>query len=132
MSSPKKPGNGIARHPAPHRHNTPGWRVAAGLGGAPAAWVIVMTLSVIWPGCSGRPPLATASIAAVAAAAVCGSLAFKAWRRIRAESAGGEARALDVGEGRARFLAMLGMLSSGLFGIASLYSALAAILVASC
>jgi len=132
MFSPDPPSPGHAPHPAPQRHHTAGWRVAAGLGGAPAAWVIVMTLSAIWPGCSGRPPLAVASFVAVLAAAACGGLAFIAWRKIRAEASGGEARALDVGEGRARFLAMLGMLSSGLFGIASLYTALAAILVSSC
>ena len=58
MSSHKAP------HPAPHRHHTAGWRTAAGLGGAPAAWVAVMSLSLIWPGCAGRPPLAIASVAA--------------------------------------------------------------------
>ena len=128
MSSPDKP----APHPAPRRRHTAGWRVAAGMGGAPAAWVIVMTLGVVWPGCSGRGPLGMASLIAAAISAACGWLAFAAWRKIRAEAAGGEARALDVGEGRARFLAMLGMLSSGLFGIGSLYTALAAILVSSC
>jgi hypothetical protein len=91
-----------------------------------------MTLSAVWPGCFGRLPLAGASAAAVLVAAACEGLAFAAWRRIRTEASGGSARALDVGEGRARFLAMLGMLSSGLFGLASFYSALAAIVVSAC
>jgi hypothetical protein len=121
-----------APHPSPHRRHIAGWRIAAGLAGAPAAWIAIMSLSLIWPGCSGRLPLGWAGIAAVIIAAACGGLACDAWRRIRAEAAGGEARTLDIGEGRARFLAMLGMLSSGLFGLASLYSALAAFLVSSC
>ncbi len=121
-----------APHPAPHRHHTRGWRTAAGLGGAPAAWVAVMSLSLIWPGCSGRPPLAVASFIAIAIAGACGWLAFKAWQKTQGEAAGGQARTLDVGEGRARFLATLGMFSSGLFGAASLYGVLAAFLVASC
>ncbi len=121
-----------APHPAPHRRSTPGWHTAAGLGGAPAAWVLVMSLSLIWPGCSGRPSLGAASVVAVVIAATCGWLAFAAWKKTRAEAPGGKAQALDIGEGRARFLAMLGMLSSGLFGAASLYGAFAAVLVASC
>ncbi len=121
-----------APHPAPHRRQTPGWHTAAGLGGAPAAWVAVMSLSLVWPGCSGRPPLAVASVIAVAIAAACGWLAFAAWRKTRAEASGGKAQAIDIGEGRARFLAVLGMFSSGLFGAASLYGILAAFLVTSC
>jgi hypothetical protein len=121
-----------APHPAPHRRQTPGWRTAAGLGGAPAAWVCVMSLSLIWPGCSGRPPLAVASLVAAIIAAGCGWLAFEAWKKTRAEATGGKAQAVDIGEGRARFLAVLGLLSSGLFGAASLYGALAAIVVTSC
>ncbi len=121
-----------APHPAPHRRQTPGWHTATGLGGAPAAWVAVMSLSLIWPGCSGRPPLGVASLVAAIIAAGCGWLAFQAWKKTRHEASGGQAKAVDIGEGRARFLAVLGMLSSGLFGAASLYGALAAILVASC
>ena len=130
MSSPRS--HKAAPHPAPHRHQTAGWHTALGLCGAPAAWVVVMSLSVIWPGCSGRPPLAVAGVIAIAIAGACGWLAFKAWRKTRAEAAGGQAKTLDIGEGRARFLATLGMLSSGLFGAASLYDVLAAFLVTSC
>ncbi len=121
-----------APHPAPHRHHTSGWRTLAGLGGAPLAWVVVMSVSLVWPGCSGRPPMAAASVVAIAIAGACGWLAFQSWRRTRAEAPGGRAQAVDIGEGRARFLAVLGMLSSGLFGAASLYGVMAAILVTSC
>jgi hypothetical protein len=59
-------------------------------------------------------------------------VALGAWRSTRAEHAGDQHALRSVGEGRSRFMAFAGLLTSAGFIVASLFSAPALILVASC
>jgi hypothetical protein len=53
--------------------------------------------------------------AAVAGAASAGAIAYRCWRSVQDESEGREHRALEVGEGRTRFMALSGVLLSAAF-----------------
>jgi hypothetical protein len=55
---------------------------------------------------------------AITVAAIAGYVAYLHWLQTRTDKAGGTHVLVHSGEGRTRFLAMCGMLSSTLFGIA--------------
>lgn len=74
-------------------------------------------------------------LALAIALAVCASgalLAYGAWRRTRGEHQGGGHVLLDIGEGRSRFLALAGVMTSLGFLVATLFSIPAALLVPAC
>jgi hypothetical protein len=66
--------------------------------------------------------------------AVLGSLAlsWRSWRRLKGEKPGGPQGALDVGEGRSRFLAISGVTTAVLFAVAILFSAVEPFIVPAC
>jgi hypothetical protein len=125
-------------------------RTLVSLFGAPAAWVVQMSLSepLAAYGCyphevplpvplwAGLPTILLAiSLACLAAGLVSGYIAWSSWRQInrrlsplKAASRGGAS--LDEGQGR--FLAILGQLSSFVFIIAILFTSFAVILVSPC
>ncbi len=70
----------------------------------------------------------TALIVALAGAA----LAYSDWRKTRAEMPGSEGHALEVGEGRARFLAISGVIASLGFALATLFDLTALLIVPLC
>lgn len=147
-------------HPAPKRKRVAALKMLVALYGAPLAWVAQMSLSeplaaqACYPG--SRPLLTPAwaplqmVLAAVSGAALLVALAsaFVAWSVWRATSdeadegkegaskGGGEERSMgktvDSGAGRTRFLAVLGLMSGGLFVAAVLFTALAVLLIAPC
>jgi hypothetical protein len=92
----------------------------------------------------GTEPLATPAFGGVhvmqavilLAALLVGSsaafVALGAWRSTRAEHSGDQHALLSVGEGRSRFMAFAGLLTSVGFVVASLFSAPALFLVSSC
>ena len=134
-------------HPSPHRGKT---RLAAliyGLCAGPAAWLIeqVVNATLGQEACfPGTEPLATPAIANVHGihVAVLGiallvstsgaMIALGAWRATRAERAGGAHDLLSVGEGRSRFMALAGLLTSIGFIVGTLFTAPAVVFVSSC
>ncbi len=117
-------------HPSPHRHRVQRWAVWFGLLGAPLAWSLQELVNVSLAGYACFPhdtPLAAplwsnlaAIVIAVDAVAlvVCVAAGFAAlhtWRRSRNEKPGDAEQLLGGGDGRTRFMAMAGMMTSALF-----------------
>jgi hypothetical protein len=79
-------------------------------------------------------PLFTAMIVfdavALVACAAGAAVSWSAWRKVR--QTGGQSHTLHTGEGRSRFLAMWGMLSSAWFFLAILFNIIASVMVPSC
>ena len=138
------------QHPAPHRGRVSIVASLASLIAGPAAWVAQL---VIGYGLSSlacfphdvpfqtSPPPGWANEAAILALvngaclviALLGLLtAFVHWRRTRGEKAGGAHHALEVGEGRTRFMAVCGMLSGFGFALAILFDTPAWLAVPAC
>ena len=120
-------------HPAPHRDRVGGWLIGFGLFGAPAAWSVQSLLDVGLSGYACYPkdePLATpiwsglgialasANVVALLVCVAAGIVAFVAWRRSGDERPGNAHHLLESGDGRTRFLALAGVLTSVLFVVA--------------
>lgn len=143
MARPSAP----AEHPAPHRAAVGLAPLLYGLLAAPIAWFVgqIAGSSVGQRACfPGTEPLAaptfhgvlpaTAAILAVCLA-VCLSaavVAMQAWRRTRKESEGDQHTLLAAGEGRTRFMAFAGLLTSLGFALATLFAAPAVVFVPAC
>jgi hypothetical protein len=126
------------RHPAPHRRRVAGWRNYAGLILAPGAWSAYMLFAfgmadlgcgvivgvTIWTSLAGVVSLLTGLYG--------GYIAHTVWKRTRHEAEGDPAAAIDVGEGRARFFGMVGMIASGIFAAASLIVLAASVMMPPC
>ena len=144
MTAPKAP---CAAHPSVHRGRTGLFALLYGLVAAPIAWVVsqIANSTLAQEACfPGAAPLATPAFYGVhaiqaavllAALAVSGSavlVAFGAWRSTREEQSGDHHALLSIGEGRSRFMAFAGVLTSLGFLLASLFSVPALLFVASC
>lgn len=134
-------------HPAPHRHKVSLLALGFGLAAAPLAWaaqtIIGYALSshACFPGDMPRSaPLfaATKQIAvamnliAIVVAAVAASTAYRSWQATRDEDDGRASLLVEIGEGRTRFLALCGMLTSVGFLVAMIFASLAILLVPLC
>lgn len=138
-------------HPAPARSEIRESLLWLGLFGAPVLWSLQLlaNYAAIAHGCSPAPDGHAAlsvgglraavwmvTVVAAAGAAAAGLAAWRAWQRTKGERAAPNAEAheslREIGEGRTRFMAFLGLLSSGLFLIAVLFSALSLVLVPGC
>jgi hypothetical protein len=134
-------------HPSPHRAKTGLAPLLYGLTAAPLAWVAsqfanaALAQEACFPGTEPLVAPAFAGVhvfhAAVLFAALLVSLsaaliAFRAWRLSGGERAGGAGALLDVGEGRTRFMAFAGLLTSLGFAVATLFSLPALFLVPAC
>jgi hypothetical protein len=147
--------HGHDAHPAPSRAKVSALVLWFGLFGGPAAWSVqtLVNLPVASHGCFPRlnplsAPATTVRGAAFAvslvAMAICIAalvVSARAWSRTRAEhheSTGAGRRhapataLLETGEGRTRFMALSGMLTSATFLVASITHMLAIFLVAPC
>ncbi|MGH7634970.1 MAG: hypothetical protein ACRENC_14640, partial [Gemmatimonadaceae bacterium] len=60
------------------------------------------------------------------------AVSWHSWRLTKGEHRGGHGALLDAGEGRTRFMAYAGMLSSGLFALAIILSSFALFIVPAC
>jgi hypothetical protein len=118
-----------------------------GIAAAPFAWtlqqIISSTLagyacyphadprtSPVW---SGLPPVLLAvSAVAFAIALSGGGVAWNAWRQTRSERPGSAHHLMETGDGRTRFMAMCGMLTSSVFVIALAFGTTALYLVPLC
>jgi hypothetical protein len=61
-----------------------------------------------------------------------GLISWRNWQRAGAEKAGSAHHLLEGGDGRTRFMSMVGMISSGLFLLAVIFALTAFYLVAGC
>lgn len=120
-------------HPSPHRGAVSVWVLLFALAAGPAGWVAQLLLGyglasyACYPSSEPRltspPPgwsgehliLLVINVACLALALGGLFVALGSWRRSRKEKEGG---ALDVGEGRTRFLALCGVLTGLLFSVA--------------
>ena len=159
MGTAAHDGSGSTRapsaHPAPARARAGLAALAFGLFGGPAAWSVqtLVNLPVAAHGCFPRlAPLAApagavrgvalaVSAVAIVVAAAAGAVAWRTWARTRHEQqerAGQgaahtpETALLETGEGRTRFLALAGVLTSLTFLLVSLAHAGAVLFVPPC
>ncbi|MGA7814003.1 hypothetical protein [Caballeronia sp.] len=150
------PPNGVAReargtHPAPHRSRARAHYLLAGLVAAPLAWIVqictceALTSQACFP---MRQPLSEAALASLlhlislvsgvcfvisSAGMAAAWVSWRATRRERTVGVGGIAHGLlDSGEGRTRFLALVGVLGSSVFMLGLLLTAMAAFVVSPC
>jgi hypothetical protein len=134
-------------HPAPHRDHIGLATLLFGIAAAPAAWNAQLLFSValsghdcyphaiplaapLWNGL--RPVLFAISVAAIVLAIIGGLVALRSWRKTFDERTDSAHHLLDRGEGRTRFMAMAGMLTSALFLIALVFGTAALYLVPLC
>ncbi len=121
-------------HPSPHRARVRGWSLWFAIVGAPLAWVMQLTVNSVLAGNACYPhdvPLAqpawpdllwlsgAVEVVALLVCVAAGATAWRNWRRSSAEVPGGARELVASGDGRTRFMAMVGMLCSGLFLVAT-------------
>ena len=134
-------------HPSAHRRRVSGRVVAFGLLGAPAAWSpqLLVNAALDAHGCYPRDTPLDAPVWPQAAALMGGlelvavllcvaalGCAWAAWRRTRDERPGSAHRLLEAGDGRSRFMALSGLLTSALFLLAVLLSAFNLVVLPAC
>lgn len=117
-------------HPAPHRARVRAWSLWFAIAGAPLAWLMQLVVNAVLAGNACYPhdvPLAqpawpqllqVSAGVEVVALLIClaaGATAWRNWRRSHAEAPGDGHQAVASGDGRTRFMAMVGMLCSALF-----------------
>jgi hypothetical protein len=120
-------------HPAPHRSRIGLAALLFGIVAAPLAWNAQILFNsalagfVCYP--HGAPLMAplfggsrslmvAVDLTGIVIAVVAGLISWRSWRRTSAERPGSFHNLLELGEGRTRFMATVGMLTSGLFVIA--------------
>ena len=126
-----------AGHPSPRQHRVKLWALLFGLTGGPGAWLVASLASVILaqeacyphatplstPAFGGvHPTLIALEVIAIAVTIISGAVSYDCWIRTRAEHPARVQSLLEIGEGRSRFMAMGGMLTSGGFLIAILFA----------
>jgi hypothetical protein len=125
-----------AHHPAPHRGRVSLVTLLFGVFAAPVAWNLQLLFEAAISGHVCYPkdtPLSGVGAGAhgwalgidvlcLILALVALGVSLRSWREVRAEKRGSGHHLLDAGEGRTRFLAMLGILNSCLFLLAILFA----------
>jgi hypothetical protein len=134
-------------HPAPHRHNVPLVVLVFCLAAAPLAWLAQTSLNYLvasracYPFDARKlqvvidglwPVLTVATLVALAIGIIAAMVSWRAWRATREEHPGGGHEAIEVAEGRTRFLALSGMMLSVLFVAAVLFNAVGLFVVPPC
>jgi hypothetical protein len=136
-------------HPAPARHRVSKFVLWFGLFGAAAAWNIqlIVNYAVAAHACYPRyvplpipaygetafsVPLIVVSIAALVIGVAGLFCAIAGWRTTSAETGGGSHWLLDTGEGRTRFMAAAGIMTSSVFLLAILFHCAAVLLLRHC
>ncbi len=133
-------------HPSPARHQVSLAALWFGLFAAPVVWSLQMLVlyPVVAHGCFPRdhplslpvystdPVVLLVSFVALVVASAAALVALRSWRSTRAEDHAGEDHLLETGEGRSRFMALGGMLLSGLFLFGILLNGLPFLLLGPC
>jgi hypothetical protein len=141
------PGADPTPHPSPDRAKTGLARLLYGLAAAPTAWVAgqLVNAGLAQEACfPGTEPLANPAVAGLhliqtvvllISVLVCASaaiVALGAWQATRTEHSGDQQELLSIGEGRSRFLAFAGVLTSAGFLLGTLFSVPALIFIPAC
>ncbi|MFI4966329.1 MAG: hypothetical protein ACHP9T_13295 [Caulobacterales bacterium] len=134
-------------HPSPHRGKVGLSGLLYGLIAAPAAWVVsqIANSTLAQEACfPGTQPLAQPAFggvhvvqAAIMVAALligvsAAAVSLTTWRLTRNERSGDQHALLSVGEGRSRFMALAGLLTSLGFALGILFSIPALLFVPAC
>jgi hypothetical protein len=137
----------LEHHPAPHRHRVGLLPIWFGIAAAPIAWDVQLLANSLFVGRACYPhaqPLTVPqwpalwltiliiSLAGIAVAVAAWLVSWRSWRLTHEEKGGGEHHLLEAGQGRTRFLAMVGMMTSTLFLFALIFGTLAVFLVPLC
>jgi hypothetical protein len=135
------------KHPARHRRRVSLAALFFGLAAAPAAWNAQLLVSVALSAHACYPRdvpltlpmwsglwwiLVEIDIAGIILAITGGLVSFRSWQLTFNEGPGSAHQLLDVGEGRTRFLAMFGILTSVLFALGLLFATAAVFAVPLC
>lgn len=129
----------MAEHPSPHRERVGNGALLAALAAGPAAWIIqlVAGYAVASVACTARRSagapsgiaftgeltlLIAINLVCLAVVVAGGVFCRIVWNRVAGEKAGGPEAALTIGDGRTRFIAVCGMLSSVGFALAVLFN----------
>jgi hypothetical protein len=128
-----------ARHPAPLRHRVRLGRLFYGLFAAPIFWAgnfmveYGLLVHACYPGnqplWNGEPGFRFAwwvsllfYFVTLAVCASAGWVSYTSWRETRPEAEGGTNEVMELGHGRTRYLAMIGIWFSALFFTATLFA----------
>jgi hypothetical protein len=126
-------------HPAPHRARTNLISLWFGIFAAPVAWNLQLLIATAFSGHLCFPDqellgpdvgrhlswvLGLIDVLGMVLALVALAVAIGNWRRVRQEKGGSGRHLLDAGEGRTRFMAMLGIANSLLFLVALIFASL--------
>ncbi|GJG86952.1 hypothetical protein tb265_21330 [Gemmatimonadetes bacterium T265] len=144
--SPTPPPRPADAHAAPHRDRVRLPALWAGLFAGPLLWgaQTLANYAVVAHGCyPTSTPRATptfgvwglavaVSVVAALGTAAAGAVALRSWRATREETGGPTESLLDTAEGRTRFMAMTGLVLSGLFLLAVLATGLPLFMVRPC
>lgn len=133
-------------HPAPHRDRASRWVLAFAIAAAPVAWIVrlLVNYSIAGQSCVGaaamEAPASSRALSAImiinfgalALAIFGGYVAFDLWKQTKHEKDGDVHQLVHSGEGRTRFLAVCGILTDTLFGLAVAVDALGSIVGPPC
>lgn len=140
---------GASATPSPHRTRVGLTILLLGLIGGPGAWIAQLLASYIVASRVCYPHdqplhgigaesaliwslLLAINVAALVIALLCASVSYRSWRATRAEQPGSTSHLLEVGEGRTRFIAVVGMLAGLGFCLAILFDTVALFVVPPC
>lgn len=138
-----------APHPSPHRGRVGLGALFFGLCAAPIVWSIQLMANFAlasyscYPHASPRTSLVpgwgwvwpgqlTINLAALVIALAAAAISWRNWNRTRYEHPGQTSHVLEVGEGRTRFLAMIGFMAALGFCLAIVFNTIALFMVPSC
>ena len=136
-ASPTTSGPEQGVHPSPHRDRVSPWAMWFCILGAPVAWSVqqLVNAPLFAHGCYPKDaPLAspiwtnaggvalTVELIAIVVCVVAGLLAWRNWDRTRGEKEGSGHHLMEAGDGRTRFMAMVGLICSGLFLLATIFA----------
>ena len=127
-----------AKHPAPHRNRARLEHLAYGLFAAPIAWAgnFMIDYALLTHACyPGEQPLPEGEpgfgfawwlailfyVLTLGVCASAGYVSYSIWKEARQESEGHFHRLVEAGEGRTRFLAVVGIGFSALFVVATVF-----------
>jgi hypothetical protein len=134
-------------HPSPHRERVSAWAMWFGILGGPVAWSLQQLINAplfahgcypkdaplvepIWTN-AGSVAMAVELIAIVICV-VAGVAACRNWGRTRDEKEGSGHHLMEAGDGRSRFMSMVGMICSGLFLLATVFATVFLLAVQPC
>jgi hypothetical protein len=136
-SAPAAPGPAEVVHPSPQRERVGPWAMWFCILGAPLAWSLQQLINapLFAHGCYPKDvPVAepiwvhaggvafAVELVAIGACIGAGLTAWRNWNRTRDEKEGSGHHLMESGDGRSRFMAMVGFICSGLFLLATLFA----------